>query len=174
MSTNKPKPLAFLNINALVSFGGAIIIMAIVCKFMHYEWADKVIVFAFTLEAILFVLMGIQKLGDKDEEPEVAAVTGNNNGAGMDPVLANKMIATMELLSKNSDANTAIVTVLVNELGVNHLSEALKQANTMSKVDSSHLVAEMDKTISKYKVLHENIDSLNKVYTAQLTAFKSN
>ena len=174
MSTNKPKPLAFLNINALVSFGGAIIIMAIVCKFMHYEWADKVIVFAFTLEAILFVLMGIQKIGDTDEEPEVVAGSGNGSSSGIDPALANKMMATMELLAKNTDTNTAIVNALVNELGAVHLSESLKQANSMSKLDSSTLAAEMDKTISKYKALHENMDSLNKVYSAQLTAFKSN
>lgn len=175
MSTKKPKPLAFLNINALVSFGGAIIIMAIVCKFMHYEWADKVIVFAFTLEAILFVLMGVQKIGDNDdEEPEVVAGSSIGNSAGIDPALANKMMATMELLAKNTDTNTAIVNALVKELGATHLSESLKQANSMSKLDASVLAAEMDKTISKYKALHENMDSLNKVYSAQLTAFKSN
>jgi len=174
MSTKKPKPLAFLNINALVSFGGAIIIMAIVCKFMHYEWADKVIVFAFTQEAILFVLMGIQKIGDNDEEEEVVAFSGNGNSPGLDPALANKMMATMELLAKNTETNTAIVNALVNELGAAHLSESLKQANSMSKLDASVLAAEMDKTISKYQALHENMDSLNKVYSAQLTAFKSN
>jgi hypothetical protein len=174
MSTNKPKPLAFLNINALVSFGGAIIIMAIVCKFMHYEWADKVIVFAFTLEAILFVLMGVQKLGDKDEEPEVVAGSGNGNSFGLDPVVANKMITAMDVLSKNADINTAIVTALVNELGANHLAESLKQANAIANLDPSILAGEMDKAILKYKILHENIDALNKVYSAQLTAFKSN
>ncbi len=172
MSTKKP--LSFLNINALVSFGGAIIIMAIVCKFMHYTWADKVIVFAFTLEAILFVLMGIQKLGDKEEDEEVAAPSGNSNGPGLDPVIANQMIATMELLSKNTDTNTAFVGALINELGTIQLSESLKKANSLSKLDASNLESEMDKVVSKYKVLHENIDSLNKVYSAQLTAFKSN
>ena len=172
----KKEPLAFLNINALVSFGGAIIIMAIVTKFMHYEWADKVIIFAFTLEAILFVLMGIQKLADKPDEEVVVASSGNSNGngPGLDPVFAGKMISTMELLSKNTDANTTIVTALFNELSANHLSQALKQANSIANLDSSVLAVEMDKTISKYKILTENIDALNKVYSAQLTAFKSN
>jgi hypothetical protein len=176
MSANKPQPLSFLNINALVSFGGAIIIMAIVTKFMHYSWADKVIVFAFTLEAILFVLMGIQKLADKSEDDVVVTHTGNSNSnsPGLDPVIVSKMISTMELLSKNTDANTAIVTALVNELGANHLSKSLKQANGIANLDSSILAVEMDKSVSKYKVLVENIDALNKVYAAQLTAFKSN
>ena len=172
MSTNQPKPLAFLNINALVSFGGAIIIMAIVTKFMHYEWADKVIVFAFTLEAILFVLMGVQKLGDKDEGDEVVSISSNSSG--LNPALADKMISTMEILSKNADINTAIVTALVNELGANQLAKSLKQANAIANLDPSILAGEMDKAILKYKILHENIDALNKVYSAQLTAFKSN
>ena len=167
----KPKTSPSLNINAAVSFGGAIIILSIVTKFLHVSWSDQFIVFAFSLEALLFILMGIQKLR---EAPEQETVIVSNQGSAVDSEFNANLIHALENLNKNTIANTNIVGSLVNGLGANHLIEQLNKVNTLAEIDVAELQTQINVTTEKYKVLNEKIGSVTKVYVAQLDAFKSN
>lgn len=154
---NSAAPKGKIGINTLISWGASIVIIGLMFKLLHIKGGELAIGLGLGVESLLFFVLGIQAMNAPEEKPEGAKGAKKNNQ--LDDLLNTTVNQqTIERLQKGFDNFTKTV-------------ESVNQITGYAGV-TQKMIQEMEQATIQVQQLNKNIAAVNKVYQAQLEAFK--
>ena len=152
-----------IGIDTLISWGATIVIVGLTFKLLHWPGGEWMIGVGLTVEAFLFFILGVNAMKDKEEEEQVVVRQ------------ATPQPQTNEL--------EQLLNQSINPVTIQRLSEGFEQFNkTVESVNhvvgyneaSRHMIQEVELATKELVQLRSNLEEINKVYRAQIDAFKKN
>lgn len=178
-----------VGIDSFINWGATIVIVGLMFKLQHWAWGDWMIVIGLGTEAILFLLLGFQAIGDndKDEDELVPASANTGHAKSLDSMLQHADISpeainnlgvglknfstTVTSINQIADANMA-TTEFANKLKL--ASVGFDKFNAAFEKASSDLesfgTAKIDTTSYNEQIsrLSKNLGALNEIYEVEL------
>ena len=177
-----------VGIDAFNNWGATIVIIGLMFKLQHWAWGDWMIVIGLGAEAIIFLILGYQAIGDNDRDDE-DLVPSENTGhtASLDNMLKQANIspnaindlgiglksfsATVSSISQVADANIATTEFSSKlksaSLGFDKFNSAFEKASTdlehfgAAKIDTAAYNNQLNR-------LSKNLEGLNSLYETEL------
>ena len=178
-----------VGIDSFINWGATIVIVGLMFKLQHWAWGDWMIVIGLGTEAILFLLLGFQAIGDndKDEEGLVSAPLNTGHAKSLDSMLQHADISPEAInnlgvgLKNFSSTITSINQIADANMATTEFTSKLKSAsvgfdkfNAAFEKASSDLenfgTAKIDTTSYNEQIsrLSKNLAALNEIYEVEL------
>lgn len=147
-----------LGINTFISWGASVVIIGLMIKLLHLPGGEYAIAIGLGTEAFLFFILGIQAMNTpEDEKPEI--VKDLKKSSPLDDMLNTTVTQqTIERLQKGFENFTKTV-------------ESVNQITGYAGV-TQKMIQEMEQATIQIQQLNKNVAAVNRVYQAQLEAFK--
>jgi hypothetical protein len=151
-----------IGIDTLISWGATVVIAGLTFKLLHWQGGEWMIGIGLAVEAFLFFILGLQAMNNRTD------TTVTNTVVAEAP--ANRELD--ELLHKT-----------INPVTIQRLNEGFEQFNkTVESVNhivsynavAKTMVDEVENATRELLALRTNLEEINKVYRAQIEAFKKN
>lgn len=88
-----------IGLDSFINWGATIVIIGLMFKLQHWQWGDWMIVIGLGAEAIIFLILGYQAIGNSEEQetkPSVAAVQ-TGHAASLDDMLSQSDISPQDI-----------------------------------------------------------------------------
>lgn len=149
-----------IGLNTLISWGASVVIIGLTFKLLHWDGGEWMIGVGLSVEALLFFLLGINAMNaPEDTKTTVVETVPSRASTDLDDLL-NKSInpATLQRLSQGFDQ-------------FNKTVESVNQVVGYTTVTKS-MVTEVENATRELMTLRASLEELNKVYKAQIEAFR--
>lgn len=178
-----------VGLDSFINWGATVVIIGLMFKLQHWAWGDWMIVIGLGAEAIIFLILGYQAIGDNDRDDEVLVQPVNTgHTASLDNILKQANIspdaindlgvglknfsATVSSISQVADANIATTDFTEKlksaSLGFDKFNTAFEKASTdlahfgAAKIDTSSYNDQLSR-------LSKNLEGLNSLYETELS-----
>ncbi len=153
-----------IGIDTLISWGATIVIIGLTFKLLHWPGGEWMIGIGLSVEAFLFFILGVNAMNEREEAVE------------------EKVAKPVVVEQKDSELDTLLQTA-INPVTIQRLSQGFEQFNkTVESVNevvnynvaTKQMITEVENATRELTALRANLEEINKVYRAQIDAFKKN
>ncbi len=174
-----------------ISIFAAFIIVGMMLKVAHVTWADSIIIAALGLEALTFLLIGLQKESVKREVLPGSSMGVQSAALSHEEInrlqeLLGSLNATQKMTNsvlqkqgKAIELNTEFINKLATSVGIDVLSSQLEAQKGLTALDVSELQDEINHSATSLKLVNsslsnltENVNVVSKFYMSQVEAIK--
>ncbi len=150
-----------ITINTAISWGASVVIIGLMFKLLHWPYGEVAIGIGLSVEAILFFLLGVQTLTQRDETVvNTVAAPVHRDSAFEDLLHSSINPNTIDRLQKGFDQFTKTV-------------ESVNQITGYAGT-TQQMMDEVQLATKQMVELKKNLGELNNIYRAQLDAFRNN
>lgn len=191
MATSKKSNIG---LDSFINWGATIVIIGLMFKLQHWQWGDWMIVIGLGAEAIIFLILGYQAIGNSEEQetkPSVAAVQ-TGHAASLDAMLSQSDISPQDIqnlgkgLSRFSTTVESLSEMATTTIQVNEFTEKLQTVSSSfdrfssafekaSRDLESFGVSTVDTVAYQEQInrLSKNLEALNGIYEKELSQANS-